>query len=385
MSAARPAILALADGRVFRGTSFGGAGTVTHEIVFNTSMCGYQEILTDPSYHGQMVVMTYPQIGNYGVNPEDLESKRPWVGAFIVRENSPVASSWRSRQTLESYLAEFGIVGMEGIDTRSLVRHIRDNGAQMATVSTDIDDAEALVELSQRTRGIVGRDLVNEVTTRRPYEWTEGSREILAGKGAPAVPVRRAREPWKIIAYDFGVKRNILRKLSDRNLDVTVVPADTTAAEVLKRNPDAVFLSNGPGDPEPVSYAVDAIRELVGKKPIFGICLGHQILGLALGGRTFKLKFGHHGGNQPVRDEATGTVEITAQNHGFALDMESFSKSPDVVLTHVNLNDGTVEGLRHRKLPVFSVQYHPEASPGPHDPDYLFDRFVGMIEGDREA
>lgn len=380
MSRSKPVILALADGRVFRGMSFGSDGTLTNEIVFNTSMCGYQEILTDPSYHGQMVVMTYPEIGNYGVNPEDVESKRPWVGAFIVREQSPVASSWRSRQTLASYLAEYGVLGVEGIDTRALVRHIRDHGAQMATVSTDIDDADALVDLSQRSRGIAGRDLVKEVTTLRPYDWTEGSREILEGKGAPANPIRRAGRPWKIIAYDFGVKRNILRKLVDRGLDVTVVPADTTAEEALKRNPDAIFLSNGPGDPEPVTYAIEAIRGLIGKKPIFGICLGHQILGLALGGKTFKLKFGHHGGNQPVMDKATGKVEITAQNHGFALSMERLGGNGDVVLTHVNLNDGTVEGLRHTKHPLFSVQYHPEASPGPHDPDYLFDRFVALIE-----
>jgi carbamoyl-phosphate synthase small subunit len=314
------------------------------------------------------------------VNPEDVESKRPWVGAFIVREQSPVASSWRSRQTLASYLAEYGVVGVEGIDTRALVRHIRDHGAQMATVSTDIDDADALVELSQRSRGIAGRDLVKEVTTIRPYGWAEGSREILEGKGAPALPIRRARRAWKVVAYDFGVKRNILRKLVDRNLDVTVVPADTTAEEALKRSPDAIFLSNGPGDPEAVTYAIEAIRGLIGKKPIFGICLGHQILGLALGGRTFKLKFGHHGGNHPVMDEATRKVEITAQNHGFALCMDSLGRNGDVVLTHVNLNDRTVEGLRHAQHPLFSVQYHPEASPGPHDPDYLFDRFVTLIE-----
>ncbi|MDP3937985.1 MAG: glutamine-hydrolyzing carbamoyl-phosphate synthase small subunit, partial [Deltaproteobacteria bacterium] len=309
MSAGKPVILALADGRVFRGRHFGGEGTVTNEIVFNTSMCGYQEIITDPSYHGQMVVMTYPQIGNYGVNPEDVESRRAWVGAFIVKELSPVASSWRSRQTLDSYLAEYGILGVEGVDTRALVRHIRDRGAQMAVASTEIDDEAALVELARRTRGIVGRDLVKDVTTLRTYRWEEGGNEILAGRGAPPPRLKRASRPRRVVAYDFGVKRNILRKLVDRNFEVTVVPADTPAGKVLEMDPDGIFLSNGPGDPEPITYAIEAVRALVGKKPIFGICLGHQVLGLALGGKTYKLKFGHRGGNHPVINKTTNKVE----------------------------------------------------------------------------
>ena len=388
------AILALADGRIFTGRGFGAEGSATGEVVFNTSMSGYQEILTDPSYFGQMVVMTYPEIGNYGVNPEDEESKRPWVSAFIVRELSPVASSWRWRQTLSEYLGEHGVIGMEGIDTRALVRHIRDQGAQMGVISTAIPEvprgmrakehlqeiAARLVEEARRAPSMVGRDLAREVTTRAPYVWTEGTRDPIEGRGSIRRPAHRAARSRRVVAYDFGIKRNILRKLVDRNLEVMVVPATTSAEEVLRMEPDGVFLSNGPGDPEPVAYGVEAVRGLLGKKPIFGICLGHQILGIALGGRTFKLKFGHHGGNQPVMDLLTRQVEITAQNHGFAVDMDSFKGRDDVVLTHVNLNDRTVEGIAHRNLPVFSVQYHPEASPGPHDADYLFDRFVALIE-----
>jgi len=379
----KPAILALADGRAFTGRAFGAAGTTTGEVVFNTSMSGYQEILTDPSYHHQIVVMTYPEIGNTGVNPEDAESSRPWVRGFVVRSLSPVASSWRSRQTLDAYLREQGVIGLEAIDTRALVRHIRDHGAQMAALSTEDADAATLVERARRAGSMVGLDLAKEVTTREPYAWTEGSVNPIADRGAPPRPVRRARERLRVVAYDFGIKQNILRKLADRNLDVTVVPATTSAEEVLKLDPDGVFLSNGPGDPEPVTNAIEAVRGLVGKKPIFGICLGHQILGIALGGRTFKLKFGHHGGNQPVMEHSSRKVEITAQNHGFAVDMESFRGRDDLEITHENLNDHTVEGLRHRALPVYSVQYHPEASPGPHDPDYLFDRFVELIESSK--
>ncbi len=383
MKQGKRAILALADGRVFIGRGFGAEGTTTGEVVFNTSLSGYQEILTDPSYHHQIVVMTYPEIGNTGVNPEDTESARPWVRGFVVRSLSPVASSWRSRQTLDAYLREHGVIGLEGIDTRALVRHIRDQGAQMAALSTEDADRASLVDMARRAGSMVGLDLAKEVSTREPYAWTEGSIQPIAGRGAPPAPVRRARKRLRIVAFDFGIKRNILRKLVDRNLDVTVVPATTTAEEVLKRDPDGVFLSNGPGDPEPVTYAIAAVRGLLGKKPIFGICLGHQILGLALGGRTFKLKFGHHGGNQPVMEAYTRKVEITAQNHGFAVDLESFRGRDDLEITHENLNDHTVEGLRHRTLPVYSVQYHPEASPGPHDPDYLFDRFVELIESSK--
>ncbi len=383
MKRSRGAILALADGRVFTGRSFGAVGTTTGEVVFNTSLSGYQEILTDPSYHHQIVVMTYPEIGNTGVNPEDEESDRPWVRGFVVKEVSPVASSWRSRQTLDAYLREHGVIGLQGIDTRALVRHIRDLGAQMAALSTEGTDTVALVDLARRAGSMVGLDLAKEVSTREPYDWTDGSIHPLAGRGAPPTPARRARERLRVVAYDFGIKRNILRKLVDRNLDVTVVPATTTTDEVLRIDPDGVFLSNGPGDPEPVTYAIEAVRGLIGRKPIFGICLGHQILGLALGGRTFKLKFGHHGGNQPVMEQAGRKVEITAQNHGFAVDVESFRGREDIEITHENLNDHTVEGIRHRSLPVFSVQYHPEASPGPHDPDYLFDRFVELMESSK--
>ena len=380
MTRGKRAILALADGRAFTGRGFGAEGTTTGEVVFNTSLSGYQEILTDPSYHHQIVVMTYPEIGNTGVNPEDAESGRPWVRGFVVKALSPVASCWRSRQTLDAYLREHGVIGLEGIDTRALTRHIRDHGAQMAALSTEDADRASLVDRARRAGSMVGLDLAREVTTAEPYTWTEGSIRPLAGRGAPPAPLRRARERRRVVAYDFGIKRNILRKLVDRNLDVTVVPATATAAEVLALDPDGVFLSNGPGDPEPVTYAIEAVRALIGKKPIFGICLGHQILGLALGGRTFKLKFDHHGGNQPVMEQSSRKVEITAQNHGFAVDLESLRGRDDLEITHENLNDHTVEGLRHKSLPVYSVQYHPEASPGPHDPDYLFDRFVEMIE-----
>ena len=381
----RRAILALADGRVFTGRGFGAEGTTTGEVVFNTSLSGYQEILTDPSYHHQIVVMTYPEIGNTGVNPEDEESTRPWVRGFVVRSLSPVASSWRSTQTLDAYLREHGVIGLEGLDTRALVRHIRDHGAQMAAISTEETATAALVDRARRAGSMVGLDLAREVTTREPYAWTEGSIEPIAGRGAPPRPLRRARQRWRVVAYDFGIKRNILRKLVDRNLDVTVVPAATTAEEVLRLDPDGVFLSNGPGDPEPVTCAIEAVRGLLGRKPVFGICLGHQILGLALGGRTFKLKFGHHGGNQPVMEASSRKVEITAQNHGFAVDPESLRGRDDLEITHENLNDHTVEGLRHRTFPAYSVQYHPEASPGPHDPDYLFDRFVELIESSKGA
>ncbi len=367
------AILALADGRVFHGRSLGTPGEVTGEVVFNTSMTGYQEILTDPSYAGEIVTMTYPLIGNTGINLEDVESGRPFLSGFVVKEASEFPSNWRSKMSLDAYLKENGIVGIQGIDTRSLVRHIRDKGAQTGIISAVDLDPQSLVEKARRAPTIVGRDLVREVTCSKPYHWSEGPWDLETGYQTPG------RKPlFKVVAYDFGIKRNILRNLVAAGCDVTVVPADTPAEEVLAMKPDGVFLSNGPGDPEPIVYAQENIRRLLGKKPLFGICLGHQLLSIALGGKTYKLKFGHRGGNQPVRREDGGQVEITAQNHGFAVDPGSIEK--EAVLTHINLNDNTVEGLTHRKLPAFSVQYHPEASPGPHDARYLFERFIEMME-----
>jgi carbamoyl-phosphate synthase small subunit len=368
----RPALLALADGRVFRGEALGAAGEGHGEVVFNTSMTGYQEILTDPSYRGQMVCMTYPLIGNYGINLEDVESRRPWVAGFIVKEACAFPSSWRSRLSLDDYLREHGIVGIQGIDTRALTRHLRDHGAQAGIVSTEEHDGARLAERARALPGLVGRDLVTEVSVDAPHGWTEGPWDLARGYTAPA-PARR-----RVIAFDSGIKQNILRCLTGLGCDVEVVPADTGAAAVLERKPDGVFLSNGPGDPEAVPYLVEAVRGLLGKTPIFGICLGNQILGLAFGGSTYKLKFGHHGGNHPVKDLETGRVEITAQNHGFAVDPRSVEKV-GLVETHVNLNDGTSEGMRHRELPIFSVQYHPEASPGPHDAHYLFRRFADLM------
>lgn len=371
------AILALADGRVFHGQAFGAPGEVFGEVVFNTSMTGYQEILTDPSYAGEIVTMTYPQIGNYGINREDVESSMPHLRGFVVKECCDFPSNWRSRMSLDSYLKENNILGIEGIDTRALVRHIRDKGAQTGVISTlDIDPA-SLVEKARKAPSIVGRDLVQEVTCKEPYHWTEGLWDLSDGYQQAVAPAK-----YKVVAYDFGIKRNILRNLAAAGCDVTVVPADTPAADALQLNPDGIFLSNGPGDPEPIAYAQEAIRQLLGKKPIFGICLGHQLLSIALGGKTFKLKFGHRGGNQPVRRGAGPNVEITAQNHGFAVDGDSLKDA--AVVSHVNLNDNTVEGLKHRTLPAFSVQYHPEASPGPHDAHYLFDEFIRLMISSKE-
>jgi carbamoyl-phosphate synthase small subunit len=335
-------------------------------------MTGYQEILTDPSYRGQMVCMTYPLIGNYGINPEDVESRRPWLSGFIVKEACPFPSSWRSRAPLDDYLREHGIAGIQGIDTRALTRHLRDHGAQEGIISTDEGDASRLAERARALPGLVGRDLVTEVSVEAPHGWTEGPWDLARGYAAPA-PAR-----FKVVAFDSGIKQNILRCLAGLGCDLEVMPADTGAAAVLERKPDGIFLSNGPGDPEAVPYLIETVRGLIGKTPIFGICLGNQILGLAFGGRTFKLKFGHHGGNHPVKDLTTGRVEITAQNHGFAIDPRSIEKI-GLVETHVNLNDGTSEGMRHRELPIFSVQYHPEASPGPHDAHYLFRRFADLM------
>jgi carbamoyl-phosphate synthase small subunit len=367
------AVLVLRDGRVFRGRALGALGETSGEVIFNTAMSGYQEILTDPSYRGQIVAMTYPLIGNYGVNEEDIESRRPWVNGFIVKEASATPSSWRGRMGLDDYLRAHGIVGIQGIDTRALTRHLRDHGAQDGIVSSTGEDVARLVERARTLTGLVGRDLVKEVTIEAPYTWREGAWDL--ARGYPPAPPPECR----VVALDAGIKLNILRQLAATGCEVTVVPAATPAATVMAMEPDGVFLSNGPGDPEAVPYLVDTVRELIGRVPVFGICLGHQILGLAAGGRTYKLPFGHHGANHPVKDLATGKVEITAQNHGFAVDPASVAGG-GWVPSHVNLNDGTCEGLRHRELPVFSVQYHPEASPGPHDANYLFHRFRDLMK-----
>jgi len=371
-----PALLALADGRVFRGEACGAAGEGAGEVVFNTAMTGYQEILTDPSYRGQIVCMTYPLIGNYGINPEDVESRRPWVNGFIVKEACPFPSNWRGRRTLDDYMKEHDIVGIQGIDTRALTRHLRDHGAQEGIISTVEVDPSRLVERARRLPGLVGRDLVSEVTVAEPQGWSQGEWDLKRGYIAPPPP------RFSVVALDSGIKQNILRCLAGLGCAVEILPAGTPAAAVLERKPDGVFLSNGPGDPEAVPYLIETVRGLIGKAPIFGICLGNQILGLAFGGSTYKLKFGHNGANHPVQDLFTGRVEITAQNHGFAVDPKSVAKL-GLEETHVNLNDGTSEGMRHRELPVFSVQYHPEASPGPHDAHYLFTRFVDMMSGQK--
>jgi len=394
------AVLALADGTLFEGASFGAEGEALGEVVFNTSMTGYQEVLTDPSYKGQMVVMTYPLIGNYGINLEDVESKAPAVEGFIVKEASPYPSNWRSTRDIDGYLKEHGVVGIQGIDTRALTRHLRDHGAMEGVLSTRDLNPDSLVAKAKASPGLIGRDLVKEVACAEPYTWQKGPWRLAAGYEESskfqipssksehqlnlfAEPGTRNPEPFKVVAYDCGIKWNILRKLVEAGCNVTVVPAETSAARVLGMSPDGIFLSNGPGDPEGVPYVIDNVRKLIGTKPIFGICLGHQILGLAFGGRTYKLKFGHHGGNQPVKDLTTGKVEITTQNHGFAVDIASIPDK-EVELTHINLNDRTVEGMRHKRLPIFSVQYHPEASPGPHDASYLFQRFVDLMAGERK-
>jgi len=367
------ALLALADGRVFRGESCGATGEAHGEVVFNTSMTGYQEILTDPSYRGQIVCMTYPLIGNYGINPEDVESRRPWVNGFIVKEACPFPSNWRGRIKIGDYMREQSIVGIQGIDTRALTRHLRDHGAQEGIISTEDLDPQHLVERAHARHGLIGRDLVSEVTVDQPYPWTEGQWEL--DRGYTMAPAPR----FKVIAYDSGIKLNILRQLASLGCAVDVVPAQTPAAAVLERKPDGLFLANGPGDPEAVPYLIESVKGLIGRTPIFGICLGNQILGLAFGGSTYKLKFGHHGANHPVRDLSSGRIEITSQNHGFAVDPRSVERA-GLEETHVNLNDGTSEGMRHRELPIFAVQYHPEASPGPHDAHYLFHRFIEMLE-----
>ncbi len=367
------AALALADGRVFFGQALGASGEISGEVVFNTSMSGYQEILTDPSYRGEIVTMTYPLIGNYGINREDVESSRPHLAGFIVKEACDMPSNWRSEMTLDAYLKENNIIGLSGIDTRALVRHIRDKGAQTGIISTIDLDADSLVAKAKAAPSIVGQDLVQEVTCKEIYDWNEGTWDLADGYKKQQGPAE-----YKVVAYDFGIKYNILRNLVSKGCAVTVVPADTPAEEVLAMQPDGVFLSNGPGDPEPITYAQENIRQLLGKVPLFGICLGHQLLSIALGGSTYKLKFGHRGGNQPVRRGEGHNVEITSQNHGFAVDARTLQD--DAVVTHINLNDNTVEGLKHKTMPAFSVQYHPEASPGPHDANYLFGEFIKLMK-----
>jgi len=368
--------LALADGRVFEGDSFGVTGQTEGEVVFNTSMIGYQEVITDPSYRGQMVVMTYPLIGNYGINPEDFESEKPHLAAFIIKELSSIRSNWRSTKTLDEFLKEHGVMGIQGIDTRALTRHIREKGSQQAVLSTkDLSDKK-LIQLAKNSPSIIGRDLVKEVTCSKPYIWEEGEWGI--GSGYAKENSLNKNNFFKIIAFDLGIKRNILRKFYKLGCCVKVVPASTPADSVLRENPDGVFFSNGPGDPKGVPYIIETVNNLIGKIPIFGICLGHQLINLALGGKTFKLRFGHHGGNQPVINMKTKKVEITSQNHCFAVASPSAKK--DLEVTSINLNDQTVEGIKHKKFPVFSVQYHPEASPGPHDSSHLFKEFIQSLK-----
>ncbi len=365
-------IIALEDGRVFEGNSFAGSGERYGEIVFNTSMTGYQEILTDPSYKGQIVTMTYPLIGNYGVNEEDIESAKPQVEGFVVKEYSRIYSNWRAKKSLAEYLEEHNIIGVEGVDTRALTKHIRTRGAMKAVISTIDLDKESLIAKAKASLGLVGLDLVKEVTCQKIQN--------------PKFKIQNPK--FKVVAIDYGIKYNILRMLAETGCNVTVVPAHTPADQILAMNPDGIFLSNGPGDPEGVPYAIKTVKKLIFEFPIsnfqfpipiFGICLGHQILGLALGGKTYKLKFGHRGGNQPVKDLKTGKIDITSQNHGFCVDIDSLNKD-EVEITHINPNDQTLEGMRHKRLPIFSVQYHPEASPGPHDAKHLFNEFIRLIK-----
>ncbi|MBM42943.1 MAG: carbamoyl phosphate synthase small subunit [Acidobacteria bacterium] len=373
------AVLALENGTWFRGTAAGATGATRGEVVFNTSMTGYQEVLTDPSYAGQIVTMTCPQIGNYGVAIEDVESRGPQVAGFVMREASPVASNWRASGTLKDYLADHGVVAITGIDTRSLTRTLRTAGVMRGVIGTGSVDPEALVAEAQKVTPMEGADLVKMVSCEKPFDWPGRAADGLEPEDFRLPPIRSSGRPLSIAAYDFGLKRNILRRLAAHGCEVRVFPASTPASELLAMSPDGVFLSNGPGDPAPLGYAVDNARTVLDADvPVFGICLGHQILALAMGGTTYKLKFGHRGGNHPVKQLSTGQVEITSQNHGFAVELESLPDDVDV--THLNLYDGTVEGLRHRRYPAFCVQYHPEASPGPHDADYLFSRFLEEME-----
>lgn len=390
------AILALEDGTVFEGESFGSTGERYGEVVFNTGMTGYQEVLTDPSYKGQIVTMTYPLIGNYGCNDEDFESFKPHVEGFIVREYSSYWSNWRGTRSLDDFLSSFGIVGIQGVDTRALTRRLRTRGVMKGVISTDDLDIESLVSKARASVGLIGLDLVKYVTCEGVYHWEGEGKTIYDNQektqdeefqlefdfSHPQV-VPHIESPFQVVAMDCGIKYNILRKLQSHGCDVVVVPAETSAEEIIALQPEGVFLSNGPGDPEGLPYLLDTVRELIGKKPIFGICLGHQILGLAFGGKSYKLKFGHRGVNHPVKNLITGKVEITTQNHGFCIDFDSI-QDKRVKLTHINLNDNTLEGMGHEEYPIFSVQYHPEASPGPHDANYLFDKFINIMRAARE-
>jgi carbamoyl-phosphate synthase small subunit len=374
------AILALEDGRIFRGKGYGAPVESAGEVVFNTSLTGYQEIFTDPSYAGQIVVLTNPHIGNYGTTPSDAESARPFIEGLVTREFSAMSSNWRSTEVADEYLERSGIPVIAEVDTRAVVRHLRTHGVMRGVIASGQNlDADALVAKARAIRKMEGTDLASVVTTKAPYSWDASEPRNQTGDGLlPGTDAATDGEPLHVVAYDFGIKQNILRMLTRENCRVTVVPAKTSAEEALALNPDGVFFSNGPGDPEPLDYAIETVQKLQGKKPIFGICLGHQIFGLALGGKTYKLKFGHHGGNHPIMNHQTGKVEITAQNHNFNVDPESLPA--DVERTHTNLNDHTLAGLRHKTDPMFSVQYHPEASPGPHDSHYLFRDFRKMME-----
>jgi carbamoyl-phosphate synthase small subunit len=375
----KPAVLALEDGTVFEGQSYGAPVDRTGEVVFNTAITGYQEVFTDPSYSGQIVVLTYPQIGNYGSNDADSESAKPYIEGLVVREFSPLASNWRSGETAQQFLTDAGVPVITGIDTRGLVRHLRSRGVMRGVLSAGdaLEDKKQLVQKARNSPSMAGLDLATVVSTKKAYPWDQPVEPC-----SPSNLVRTAApQEFRVVAYDFGIKRNILRRLVQVGCQVTVVPASTSAEDVLALNPTGVFLSNGPGDPEPLTEQAAQVRKLIGKTPIFGICLGHQILGLALGGKTYKLKFGHRGANHPVINKVTNKVEITSHNHGFAVDPDSLNMN-EVEITHINLNDSTLEGFRHRNHPVFCVQYHPEAAPGPHDSHYLFDDFVKLM---REA
>ena len=379
---ARKAILALEDGRIFYGRGAGASTRRGGEVVFNTSLTGYQEVFTDPSYAGQIVCLTYPHIGNVGTNLDDEESPRPYIESLIVREFSAIASNWRSSESAQQYLVRHNIPVLWDIDTRALVLHIRKKGALRGVVSTDGTPVDALLAEARALPSMAGQELASRVTCENQYAWDKGSIELTASPwqesmGEAQTPTESRK--FRVVAYDYGIKQNILRLLVDHNCEVTVVPAKTSAEDTLALKPDGVFLSNGPGDPEPATYAIENIRKLLGRVPVFGICLGHQLCGLALGGKTFKLRFGHHGSNHPVKNLLTGQIEITAQNHGFCVDPDSLPSS-EVEATHLNLNDNTNEGLRHRTLPLFSVQYHPEASPGPHDSHYLFTQFTDTMK-----
>lgn len=372
------AILALEDGRIFRGKGFGAKAECYGEVVFNTSLTGYQEIFTDPSYAGQIVVLTNPQIGNYGTTPSDAEASRPYIEGLVVREFSPISSNWRSTQVTDEYLERYNVPVISEIDTRAVVRHLRANGVMRGVISTLETDTDKLIAKARAIKKMDGTDLASVVTTKSIYEFDADDPRNQAGDSLLPKARDAKGEPLHVVAYDFGIKQNILRMLTREGCRVTVVPATTPAEEVLAMNPDGVFFSNGPGDPEPLEYAIENARKLKGQKPMFGICLGHQIFGLALGGKTYKLKFGHHGGNHPIMNKETEKVEITAQNHNFNVDPASLPA--DVAVTHVNLNDDTLAGLKHKTDPMFSVQYHPEASPGPHDSHYLFQNFRKMME-----